>query len=91
MAISPIPGGRAQQTYTYSYDRWGNRWSQTMSGNSTPPGSQSSIIFNPSNNLISTAGFAYDAAGNLVNDGAHSYTYDADGNVTAVDGGQSGR
>jgi RHS repeat-associated protein len=40
-------------------------------------------------NQINTAGYAYDAAGNMTNDGFHSYTYDAEGNMTAVDGGQT--
>ena len=31
----------------------------------------------------------YDAAGNMTSDGNHSYTYDADGHITAVDGGQT--
>ncbi len=37
-----------------------------------------------------TGGISYDAAGNARNDGlAHSFTYDAEGNVLAVDGGQT--
>ncbi len=42
---------------------------------------------NPATNQITTSGYSYDAAGNLVNDGAHSYQYDAEGNVLQVDGG----
>ena len=32
-------------------------------------------------------GFTYDVSGNLLNDGAHSYTYDAEDRITKVDGG----
>jgi RHS repeat-associated protein len=34
-----------------------------------------------------TANYTYDAAGNVTNDGVHSYTYDAENRVVSVDGG----
>jgi uncharacterized protein RhaS with RHS repeats len=34
-------------------------------------------------------GYSYDAAGNMIYDTFHTYTYDAEGNITAVDGGQT--
>jgi RHS repeat-associated protein len=72
------------QNLTWIYDRWGNRTQQTAS----PSGPQPSYSFNTSTNQIT--GLNYDAAGNLTNDGTpHSYTYDAEGNITAVDGGQT--
>lgn len=74
------------QNFTYTYDRWGNRWSQTVTSGSGP---QPSYSFNTSTNQITSSGFAYDAAGNLTNDGTHTYTYDAEGNITAVDGGST--
>ncbi|HEU5400120.1 MAG TPA: RHS repeat-associated core domain-containing protein [Terriglobales bacterium] len=70
--------------FSYTYDRYGNRWSQSVTGGSGPA---PSYTFNKANNEITNPGFAYDAAGNMTNDGFHSYTYDADGNVTQVDGG----
>jgi len=72
---------QGSSTYSSDYDRYGNRWSQN--GGS----SYFSVNYDPSNNRM--AGFGYDAAGNLVNDGIHTYTYDAEGNVTAVDGGST--
>jgi RHS repeat-associated protein len=80
------------QNYAYSYDRYGNRWSQTLTlGGGT--GSQTSYNFITSgfhtNNQITTAGFTYDAAGNMTNDGFHTYTYDGEGNITAVDSGST--
>jgi hypothetical protein len=47
------------------------------------------LSLNAAANQINTAGFAYDAAGNLANDTFHAYTYDAEGNVTAVDRGST--
>lgn len=73
-------------SYNYTYDRYGNRLSQTVTSGSGP---SPSYLVNTSNNQITS--FAYDAAGNMMNDVVHSYTYDADGNLTAVDAGSSGR
>ena len=67
---------------TWTYDRWGNRLSQTGS----PSVSYSA---DPATNR--NTAFGYDAAGNQTNDALHSYTYDAEGNVTAVDGGSTAR
>jgi YD repeat-containing protein len=72
---SPTNG---QATYSYSYDRFGNRWNQT--GPHTI-----NLSFNGNNNRMD--GYSYDAAGNLLNDGTHSYTYDAENRVIQVDGG----
>jgi RHS repeat-associated protein len=74
-----------QAVYTYVYDRFGNRWQQngpqaflaTFTGNN--PG-------NPQNNNRMD-GYSYDAAGNLLNDGNHSYTYDAENRILKVDNG----
>lgn len=72
-------------SYTYTYDRWGNRWTQTETNGSGGP--QPNLSFNTSKNQVTNSGYGYDAAGNLMNDGAHSYTYDAEGNITQVDSG----
>lgn len=74
-------------TSTYVYDRYGNRWQQA----SPQGGPQPNFTFDYSNNRLTTSGFQYDAAGNLVSDGNHSYTYDADGNVLSVDNGGTGQ
>jgi RHS repeat-associated protein len=72
--------------YSWGYDRWGNRTSQTMTGG-TGSGNSFSASYNTATNQINTAGYTYDAAGNVTNDGFHTYTYDAEGNVTAMSGG----
>jgi RHS repeat-associated protein len=64
------------QPYTYDYDRFGNRWHQN--------GSHSlSVSFSGNNNRID--GMSYDAAGNLLSDGVHTYRYDAENRVLDVD------
>jgi RHS repeat-associated protein len=72
-------------SFTYGYDRWGNRLNQTVTQGSGP--SPQLSVDPTSNRITATSGYAYDAAGNLTSDGAHSYTYDAEGNLLAVDGG----
>ena len=56
---------------------YGNLWHQNG-----PWSSQLTIL--ASNNRLS--GYSYDASGNLLNDGNHTYTYDAENRVTTVDG-----
>ena len=79
-----VNSGETAQNFTYVYDRWGNRWQQNVTAGSGP---QPQLSFNTSTNHITNSGFAYDAAGNMTNDGYHTYTYDAEGSITAVDGG----
>ena len=68
------------QAFTYGYDRYGNRWSQTVTAGSGP---QPQFSFNANNNRIDQ--YAYDAAGNVTSDGIHSYAYDAEGNQVTVE------
>jgi RHS repeat-associated protein len=78
--------------YTYSYDMFGNRWTQTAVSGSGP---QPSFTFN-ANNQITGTGYTYDAAGNMTQDGpissgGHTYTYDAEGKILTVDNGTNGQ
>ncbi len=61
---------------TNGYDRYGNRWIALGGGSQ-------SLYFNTSNNRIT--GSSYDSAGNLLNDGSHTYTYDAENKIAKVD------
>jgi RHS repeat-associated protein len=69
----------------HGLDRFGNRWQQngpnsflaTFTGNN--PG-------NPQNNNRMD-GYSYDAAGNVLNDGTHGYTFDAENRIISVDNG----
>jgi len=57
------------------YDRFGNRWHQT--GPYTM-----NLTFSGANNRID--GYSYDAAGNLLSDGNHVFTYDAENRIIQV-------
>jgi RHS repeat-associated protein len=63
-------------SYTYAYDRYGNRWQQN--------GPYTMLLtFSSGNNRMD--GYSYDAAGNLLNDGnGHSFTYDAENRIINV-------
>ncbi len=67
-------------SYTYAYDRYGNRWQQNLISGT---GNVSSLTFMGGNNR--TDGNSYDAAGNMLNDGlGHTFTYDAENRIIAV-------
>jgi RHS repeat-associated protein len=68
-------------TFTYNYDRYGNRWQQN--------GPNTMLLTFNTNNNNQMDGYSYDAAGNLLNDRFHSYTYDAESRVIQVDEGES--
>jgi YD repeat-containing protein len=61
-------------------------WHQKVNGNNSP-----SLSFDaaniPNNNRVIDSGYGYDAVGNVINDGFHAYTYDAENRITQVDGG----
>ncbi len=70
---------------SWSYDRWGNRWTQAAA----PGGFSGQLTFNTGTNQA--VGYGYDAAGNLLSDTINTYSYDAEGNMVAVNGGQTAR
>ncbi len=62
----------------WNYDRFGNRWQQTvLAGSAT----QVSLAFGANNQ---TSSYSYDAAGNVTNDGLNKYVYDAEDRVTCT-------
>ena len=67
---------------SWTYDAWGNRTDQTETSG------VSCFTFHAAadtNNRL--VGYSYDAAGNMTSDGNHTYTYDAENRIIAVDGG----
>jgi RHS repeat-associated protein len=68
---------------SFGYDRYGNRWQESPSSGSCNSGS---LSFGTNNRIV---GSSYDAAGNLLNDGMHTYTYDAENRILSVDGNTS--
>ena len=67
---------------SWTYDAWGNRTDQTVTGGTCPSFHQP---VNTQNRLINSP-FAYDAAGNLTADASHTYFYDAENRLVQVDG-----
>ncbi|MDX6501039.1 MAG: hypothetical protein QOG23_4299 [Blastocatellia bacterium] len=64
---------------TNGYDQYGNRWIDYGGG-------VHNLSFSPVTNRITNSGYAYDAAGNLINDSMHSYGFDGENKVKTVDG-----
>lgn len=84
-----IPSGVLPAAQAMSYDANGNRSSFTENGTSYSYSNQAS-----SNRLLSMAGpvqktYTYDAAGNVISDGIHSYGYDDRGRLVDVDSGSA--
>ena len=68
---------------TYVIDAWGNLTQKNqVTGKAAGEYLQATAL---SNNRL--ASYTYDAGGNMINDGIHSYQFDADNQVTRVDGG----
>lgn len=96
LAITDPFNAANTQTCNYSYDdlariasgNCGSVWSQTFSydafGNITKAGSEQ---FQPGYNLNNqmTNGASYDASGDVLNDGLHSYAWDTYGRPTTID------
>jgi len=73
-------------TFSYDYDRNGNRWRQNSLDGQGP---SRQYPVDAANNHI--ANLTYDALGNVINDGTHTYTYDAENRLIHVDNGATAR
>jgi RHS repeat-associated protein len=69
------------QSFSYSYDEYGNRWG-TIAGTTQ-------YSFNGATNQITNGGITYDAAGNMTYDGFHTYMYDGENRLKEVDSGNT--
>ena len=91
-------GSSAQRRF--AYDRWGNRtgvWDATSGGNQIQSISYPNTFQGggsaPTNRIGSvtsggnTVNYTYDSAGNVTNDGAHTYIYDSENRIVSVDSG----
>jgi RHS repeat-associated protein len=68
---------------SWGYDRYGNRKSQTLTAGS---GYQGSVAVSAVTNQITTSGYAYDANGNMTNDGINTLVYDAENHAVLSSG-----
>jgi RHS repeat-associated protein len=88
-------GSSAQRRF--AYDRWGNRtgvWDATSGGSQIQSITLQGSGGIPTNQIASvtagsTVNYTYDAAGNVTNDGLHSYTYDSENRLVSVDSGST--
>ena len=68
---------------SWTYDRYGNRTSQTVTAGNAYA---NSVAVNPATNRITTNGYSYDANGNLTNDGVNSIADDAENRTVSSAG-----
>jgi RHS repeat-associated protein len=91
-----VTSSQASNTVTaqrrFAHDRWGNRtgvWDATSGGAQIQTVSLQQSGGAPTNRIsnVNGVGYTYDAAGNVTNDGTHSYIYDSENRLVSVDGG----
>ena len=70
---------------SWTYDPWGNRTAQSVTAGACGTFSVGVSM----NNQFVGSPYQYDAAGNMIHDASHSYSYDAEGHITKVDGGST--
>ncbi|HIK11545.1 MAG TPA: RHS repeat protein, partial [Oscillatoriaceae cyanobacterium M33_DOE_052] len=82
--LDRLSSASAGTTYSrsYSYDAYGNITSVSGAG-----GPHANYSLSYSNNRV--VGWSYDASGNLLSDGANSYSYNAVGQITSSSNGNS--
>jgi RHS repeat-associated protein len=70
----------------WSYDRYGNRSAQSIYSGCQAPMTcpTNSVTIDAATNRLTGAPYAYDASGNMTNDGANSLVYDAESRVVRV-------
>jgi RHS repeat-associated protein len=76
------PSGQSW-SYSYTYDRYGNRWQQNLNGTGGS-GPTSNLTLNGNNQIAPGNGVSYDAAGNVTADPANTYTYDAENRIVST-------
>lgn len=82
--LTSVATGNATHNLTFVYDRYGN---MTCQVNGSTVGICVQYFFNTSANQISNTGYVYGGTGHLINDGTHTYQYDAEGRLISVDNG----
>src|SRR2546427_6769655 len=76
------PDTNIQRKYSYDYDRFGNRWAQTLVAGSGFGGTNS---FDYASNRVASANFTYDNSGNITANGpGTSFSFNAENFMTAA-------
>lgn len=84
-SMADTAASQACKGLSWTIDAWGNMTAQTNTGGtcfSFSPG-----MVGANNQFL--AGYGYDIAGNMIYDGVHHYTYDAESRITQVDSGST--
>jgi RHS repeat-associated protein len=96
LATSSQTANGVRNDRRFAYDRWGNRtgmWDALTGGNNIQGLTLQQSAGAPTNRIQSVAAgqttlnYTYDAAGNVTNDGRHSYQYDGESRLVKVDSG----
>jgi RHS repeat-associated protein len=82
-AVTSGSAGYPQWGLSWTYDRYGNRTAQTVTHGTGP---SNSVSIDAATNRITGAPYAYDANGNLTQDGLNAMTYDAENRVVSAAG-----
>ncbi|HEX3094176.1 MAG TPA: RHS repeat-associated core domain-containing protein, partial [Candidatus Angelobacter sp.] len=79
-----VNGTAGTWSLQWTYDRLGNRLTQSLVGGNVSIG-QPQLVVDTNTNRIT--GFGFDASGNMTSDGVNTYTYDAANRLTQVNAG----
>jgi RHS repeat-associated protein len=73
---------------SFNYDAYGNRTQQSISTGCVAPMNcpTNSVAVSTGTNRITTSGYAYDANGNMTNDGVNALTYDGENRLLTSSG-----
>ena len=83
--LKQVQGADQSWGIAWEFDTWGNRLTQTPAGLATSKVGSQTLGYTSTTNRNMT--FMYDAAGNQTNDGTHNYTFNAENQITQMDGG----
>jgi RHS repeat-associated protein len=87
-SASATAGVDAGLTLGWTYDRYGNRWAQNVTGSGNATAVQGQMTFYGTSGVVNNRidGWLYDAAGNLLFDNINHYTYDAENRIATLNG-----
>ena len=90
MNSSKIKGNQTKESQHFNYDANGNRLNLTDSEESGSDIQTVYSILENSNRLtkkVADTDYQYDNNGNIINDGEHTYSYDARNRLVSIDNG----